>query len=97
MDQDIVNAIKGKNYLKFNYEGYERIVEPHTYGVSTKGNELLRAYQTEGGSNSGNVPGWKLFKYLEMNLLETLDNTFHNPRPGYKKGDSVMQTIYEEL
>ncbi len=48
MKQTIIDAIKGRNLLEFSYDGHQRVVEPHTFGVSTKGNDSLSAYQVEG-------------------------------------------------
>ena len=38
-------AIRDRQLLSFNYEGYGRLVEPHTYGVDSKGHPALRAFQ----------------------------------------------------
>lgn len=36
--------------LRFMYNGKTRVVEPQCYGIGTKGTELLRAHQLQGGS-----------------------------------------------
>ena len=51
MNNDIADAIKTMKTLSFIYDGQNRVVEPHAYGMSTAGNECLRAYQTAGGKN----------------------------------------------
>lgn len=71
----ICNAINNKNTLSFTYDGYSRIVEPHTYGVDGKGHEALRAYQTSGGSESHEL-GWKLFHVNEIHGLVVLKTNF---------------------
>jgi len=85
------------NLLEFEYKGHRRIVEPHTYGVTLKGNELLRAYQTDGTSDSGKVPDWRLFSVNKIEKLLIRDDSFSEPRFGYKPGDSAMDKIYCEI
>ncbi len=78
------------------YNGGTRVVEPHCHGVTTAGNEGLRAYQISGYSESGNM-GWKMFDLSKASSVTVLEETFSNPRPGYKKGDRGMSQIYCEL
>ena len=54
MNGVICQAIQEKRILTFEYDGYPRIVEPHAHGVTSKGNEALRCYQTAGGSKVWN-------------------------------------------
>ncbi len=49
MNQTIISAIRNQQTLSFNYDGQPRIIEPHTYGVTTTGKESLRGYQVQGG------------------------------------------------
>ena len=93
----IKNSVKTKTILEFNYDGHHRVVEPHAHGISTAGNEVLRCYQIKGGSVSGTVPGWHLMKISKMVNLSITDSHFDSPRPGYKKGDKGMTTIYAEI
>jgi predicted DNA-binding transcriptional regulator YafY len=44
-DPLIISAIRRKLVLQFNYNGKLRTVEPQTYGLSTAGREVLRAYE----------------------------------------------------
>lgn len=96
MDTEIVNAIRNQNLIQFNYDGGSRIVEPHCYGITTAGNEGLRAYQVDGYSSSGKM-GWKMFDLDKARSIRILDETFSGARPGYKKGDRGMSRIFEEL
>jgi hypothetical protein len=85
MHKEIVAAIGNKSALKFTYDGEERIVEPQTYGLSTAGKEVLRAYQKSGGSRSGQSHIAKLFDGAKISNLQTTNETFaealaaHNP------------------
>jgi hypothetical protein len=97
MKQTIIDAINNRNLLEFYYDGHHRIAEPHTFGVSTKGNDSLSAYQIEGTSDKGSVPDWKLFTVSKIVGLKISDKTFSGTRSGYRKGDSRMSKIYAEL
>lgn len=96
MNSKIVNAVRNQNLIEFYYEGGIRIVEPHCYGITTAGNEGLRAFQVDGYSSSGKM-GWKMFDLGKADDLEILDETFDTPRNGYKSGDKGMDRIFEEL
>lgn len=93
----IASAIQNLQLLSFTYDGYSRLVEPHTYGIDTKGHAALRAYQVRGGSESGEYVGWKLFHVSEMRGLTVLQEHFAGARPKYKRGDSTFSTIYAQL
>lgn len=97
MNQEIIDAIENRNLLEFHYDGHYRLIEPHTFGVSSKGNDTLSAYQTEGTSDRGKVPDWKQFTVSKIVGLKTLENTFSGTREGYTRGDSRMSEIYAEL
>ncbi|MBD1429436.1 WYL domain-containing protein [Sphingobacterium litopenaei] len=95
MRTEIINAIKNQQIIKLYYEGELRIVEPHCYGITTAGNEGLRAYQI-GGYSSYESIGWKMF-YLGR--ADDVVITEHNfiIRTGYKKGEKGMSVIFAEI
>lgn len=93
----VATAIQGRNLLSFMYDGFRRVVEPHAFGVDTKGHMALRAYQVSGGSKSGDNVGWKLFHIDEMLGVSVLPQTFVVPRPGYKRGDKAFSRITTQL
>lgn len=93
---DICKAINDLRMLSFYYDGYPRVVEPHTYGQDSKGHYLLRGWQTRGLSKSGQL-NWKLFRCDEMQNLRILEETFVGWRPGYTRGDKAFETIQCEL
>lgn len=84
MNQIICEAIKSKRTLSLNYGGGARVVEPHCYGVSRSGEELLRAYQTSGHSNLNSVDTltldslwalvreWRILAYYEGCALDSV-------------------------
>ncbi len=98
MNTIICEAIRLRKIIKFYYDGYERIVEPHTYGIhKDTGNEVLSAYQIGGYSSSGRIPYWRLYLVNQISNLQITDETFSEPRSGYKKGDSRMSIIFCEV
>lgn len=96
MQQNIIDAIRNQKVLNFHYDGELRIVEPHCYGITTAGNEGLRAYQTGGYSSSGKF-GWKMYDLQKAHDIKVNDEQFDGPRSGYQSGDKGMSKIYAEL
>jgi len=96
MNTIIVKAITEKKLLSFYYNGGQRIIKPHCYGITTAGNEGLRGFQVSGYSSSGKM-GWKMFDLSKASNIEVLNDQFLNPEPGYKRGDKGMSSIYCEL
>lgn len=84
-------AIEGRKSLEIYYDPGVRIIEPHAIGYSSDGNLLVRAYQVEGASASGEHEHWKLFRLDRMKACNDNGACFDGPRPGYKKGDKAMK------
>lgn len=98
MNGIICEAIGNRKVIRFRYEGYERIVEPHCYGIhKTTENEVLRAHQIGGYSSSGNTPPWRLYLVSEMSGIALTNKEFQNPRAGYARDDSDMSRIFCQL
>lgn len=92
------SAIENRSVLRVTYYPGTRIVEPHAYGLSSRGNPLLRAFQTEGASASDRPFAWKLFRVDRIADLLVLDSTFSVPRDGYARNDAAMKGgIYAQL
>lgn len=96
MNKMIYDAIENMKIISFYYDDKHRVIEPHCYGVSTKGHEIIRGYQVEGKSSDGEF-GWKLFSLSKIKDLEVHDIAFRSPQTGYKRGDKNMQQIFIEL
>ena len=92
MNEVLVRAIKHKQRLRFLYNGKSRLVEPQCYGIGTRGTELLRGYQLQGGQQRE-----PLFDVSKIVDLQVLNETFDRPGPNYKKNDSAMKTIFAQL
>lgn len=97
MDERIRQAIYRRHFLQLDYNGSTRIVEPHIYGVDTRGNEALSAYQVAGGSLSGESAGWKMFDLAKVGDIQMLAAHFSKPRPEYNPGDSLFREVYSQL
>ena len=95
MNNTICGAINQRRIVRFYYEGELRVVEPHCHGITTAGNQGLRAFQTEGYSSSGTM-GWKMFDLGKATGIE-LSGSFKGSRSGYKKNDQGMSKIYCQL
>lgn len=94
----IVEAIRTKKRLRIFYEPGERLIEPHALGKGSNNQILLRAYQVEGASASGEHEHWKLFRLDRIRALTPDGSPSLAPRPGYKRGDKHMKGgIVEEL
>jgi len=92
MNQTIVASILRRQRLRFAYNGKMRIVEPQCYGIGTKGTELLRAHQVQGGAQRE-----PLFDVAKIRDLVAIDEFFTKPGPHYKRNDSAMKTIFCQL
>lgn len=97
MNSTIINAIRNRQLLSFTYDGYARVVEPHTYGETSAGKETVRAYQIEGGHVSGIPQPWHLFTVSKMRGLTNAGMSFPGPRPDYNRDDKAMAHIYAQL
>jgi len=96
MKREIIEAIESQNVIEFYYAGELRIVEPHCYGITTAGNEGLRAYQTGGYSSSGKL-GWKMYDLAKVEDIYITDDQFDGPRAGYQRGAKGMSRIHVEI
>lgn len=96
MLQTIIDAINTRKVLSFTYDGFDRVVEPHAVGVSTAGNNVLRCYQTQGGHVTPDHE-WDLCDISKIFGLMTTGQNFVGERPGYRRGDKHMTTIFAEL
>ena len=98
LHRDLIQAINDRRLIVIDYEPGIRTIEPHAYGESADDNGLLRAFQTDGASASGEQVHWKLFRVDRIRSFELLDERFPGPRPEYRQGDRAMKGgIYAQL
>lgn len=90
-------AVRSRKCIRIDYDGHERIVEPHAAGYSRAGNAVMRVYQVDGGSKSGEGIGWKMLRLDEIFSFTILPEDSSAPRPGYKRGDRGMDRVEEEI
>tara|TARA_R110000824_G_scaffold37634_3_gene115690 strand:+ start:383 stop:676 length:294 start_codon:yes stop_codon:yes gene_type:complete len=90
MNPIICQAINERRLLRIDYTVGMRTVEPHAYGESAGGDELLRAFQV-GGPHADPGHDWDLFRLDRAGAIQILDAHFDGPRPGYRRDDSAMK------
>ncbi len=83
--------------LRVQYDGTARVVEVHAVGIDAAGLFVMRVYQTRGGREESEPPGWKLLSLDETAGVRILDEASNAPRPGYKRGDQDLRVIIREL
>jgi hypothetical protein len=96
MRQILIDAIHSRKVLLLFYIGIPRTVEPHAFGISREGNDVLSCYQI-GGQNIRPGHEWDLLTISKITHLTPTGEVFAGARPLYKPGDKRMITIYAEL
>ena len=96
-DPAIISAIRERAILRFVYNGEPRVVEPQTYGLSSTGKEVLRAYQTSGGSRTGSTRLAKLFDVSKIVGLEKTSHRFSEALTVHNPKDSAMIEVFATL
>lgn len=87
------NALHRSLRLELIYDGFSRVIEVHAVGTTQDGNEIMRAWQVRGGSDSGERSGWKIFRLDEALAAHVINEKSEAPRHGYKRGDKAMAFI----
>ena len=90
MLQTLQNAIENRLLVEIDYEPGLRTIEPHALGRGKQGQFLLRAFQVDGASASGETPHWKLFRVDRIRAADSNGASFKGPRPEYRRGDKAM-------
>lgn len=85
---DICSAIASRHLVELLYNGQLRLIEPYSHGFSSDGREMLVGFQRAGGSDSGQVEGWKAMAVRRIERLVVLDVTFIPGREEYRAGGS---------
>lgn len=96
MNTILQQAITYLKMVELRYHGYSRIIEPHAYGRDKNNDEIIRCFQTSGGSKSGESAGWKLLKVRDV-YSSHLTNTPFQVRNDYKRNDSAMVYIFTQI
>lgn len=91
----IIQAINKKRKLQFTYQNRARIVDPHIFGISTKGNEVILCWQTGGSSSKpGDLPNWRMFETHEIHGLQIMNDEFVPQIKTYNHLQSDILTRY---
>jgi len=93
----ICDAIRGRRLLRFVYEGYERIVEPHLHGINSANHEMLSAYLVGGWSATETEPGWRDYLVREMHDVQALAESFAGPREGFNPESAQVRQVFCRL
>jgi hypothetical protein len=94
MNAQICDAIARQIVLELRYHSYSRLVEPYVYGVSRRGDELLRCYQVAGGSVGGERRGWKLLRVAEIGSFHATQTSFEPRAMQYNPKDRGIHEVY---
>jgi hypothetical protein len=90
----LVQATLGHRPVTFRYKGLVRTVEPHLIGLHEAGEPLLVAYQAEGPSRTGNLPGWRTFIVTEIEDLTVSDREYSGPRLDFDAAAHAMLVVF---
>ena len=102
----IFDAIQNRRVCVIYYKGDEpggtglRVIEPVAYGLSKKGNPVVRAWDREGASHKAYLgkkplPSWRFFRVDKMDFIRPTQETFDEPRPDYNpNGDRSMERVF---
>lgn len=103
--ESILDCIKNRKRCVIYYDGDDpggkglREIEPVAFGVSTAGNKVIRAWETEGASHRGTLgtrpmPGWRYFRVDKIFSLKPTGEIFDVERPNFNKnGDNSMKSV----
>lgn len=89
----ITECITQRKMVSFKYGDAVRMVEPHSLGMTSKGEIAVRAYQV---GASPEVTGWRLFKLDNLTEAVPAGDSF-SPRSDYRKGDKAFTNIAAEV
>lgn len=87
----ICDAIARRRVLQLRYRQEEstRLVEPHAYGMGSRGQPQLLAWQTLGPSSSG----WKRFAVADLSEVVAIDAEFML-RPDFNPSDPLFVYVW---
>jgi len=82
---EVCDAINEGWYVRFLYDGLERVVIPAHVGI-LNGEHTLVGYQEEGQSSQGSLPDWRHFHLRKIQNFRILKRSIEYFPPGYKPG-----------
>jgi hypothetical protein len=97
LNKAVCKAIEKKAVIQFEYHGTIRTIEPQSHGISSAGNEVIRAVQTNPRNQTGKSIEGRLFEVSEMLGLKETGEHFINPGPHYNPDDKGMIYVHCHL
>jgi hypothetical protein len=94
VNEELARVVQEHRVVVFMYDGLLRTVEPHAYGLSSAGHELISGYQTAGFSYSSEQPGWRLYRVDRISAFSPTPYTFPHTRPGFNPHHPLMAIAY---
>jgi len=93
----IFHSIENHQLLHFFYDGYFRVVQPHVYGVSHHGRDVLYGYEVAGADAEGEHTGWQSYYAADIEGIKALSAHFTGPHSGYAASELHWQRIYVQI
>jgi WYL domain-containing protein len=97
MNVAFCDAIRARRLVRFAYGGYERVIEPHAYGITRDGHELLTGWLVSGWSASAPGQGWLTYRIDQISDAVATSQSFTAPRRRYRFNDPRLQAVYCQL
>lgn len=104
--EQIIDAIRTRRVCVIYYNGDEpggrglRVIEPVAFGLTKKGNPVIRAWDREGASHKAYLgkkplPSWRFFRVDRIQFIRPTQETFNEPQPLYNpNGDKSMEKVF---
>ena len=92
MERRLCSAIARRNPVSFTYEGERLTVFPHLFGVTSAGNDAIRAYLSQGISKTGDEPPWRIYRLDRMKRLTVHRRRFVTQRL-YRTRDRGIHSV----
>jgi hypothetical protein len=97
LDSQLKSAIATKHRIQFDYEGAQRVAEPHDYG-KFEGLDRVLVYQRRKAGRAGkSVMGWRLLFVSKIENCVVLDDTFPGSRGDAHKQHYKWDVLYARV
>jgi hypothetical protein len=97
MHDQICDAIRSRRLLRFVYDGYERIIEPHSHGINSANHEVVSGWLVGGWTKTETEPGWRNYLVTDMHDVHVLAESFPGPRPGFNPHAPHIHQVFCQL
>lgn len=96
MSKVIVSAIRNRRVLAIRAGQGERMVEPHAFGLDRAGKAILLCYDVSTAKAEGRR-GWALLTVNERTHITLQDECFERARMGYRRDDTGLCSVVEQV